>query len=69
MINTTNNQITELSISELEVISGGGIFDKNRTSEEEAQEGEIVASLQESQKSGGSSLLDKLKNQAQAYIK
>jgi hypothetical protein len=69
MINTTNNQITELSISELEVISGGGIFDGNRTPEEEAQKQKIIASLEGSKNGSVFETLDTLKAQAAVYIK
>jgi bacteriocin-like protein len=71
MINETNNQIIELSVNELEKISGGGFFgrDINRTPEEEAQENEILASLQESQNSGVDGIVDRLKAKAQAYMK
>jgi hypothetical protein len=69
MINETNNQIIELSVNELEKVSGGGFFDRNRTPEEEAQENEILASLQESQNSGVDGIVDRLKAKAQAYMK
>lgn len=70
MMNETNNQVIELSINELEMVSGGGLFDidRNRTPEEEAQEQQIIASLQGSKETSVFASLDALKSQAEAYM-
>jgi hypothetical protein len=69
MINKTDKQVIELSVNELDIISGGGLFDRTRTPEEQEQENQILASFQESQNSGVDGILDKLKSKAQTYMK
>ncbi|AFZ00905.1 hypothetical protein [Calothrix sp. PCC 6303] len=69
MINETNNEMIELSVNELERISGGLFFDRPRTPEDQERENQILASLKESQNSGVEGILDKVKARAQAYMK
>jgi phospholipase/lecithinase/hemolysin len=70
MMNETNNQVIELSINELEMVSGGGLdfFNKKLTPQEEEQQQQIIASLQGSKETSVFASLDALKSQAEAYM-